>query len=76
MKNRHFIFIATIILLLTACATVPTDDMKFESQFDPRANFSGYKTFGWLVTAEILNDSMSPRLKPVPKAKRILIFNV
>lgn len=58
MKKRHLLFFATIILSLSGCATVPTDDMKFESQFDPRANFSGYKSFGWLVTAEILNDSM------------------
>lgn len=46
-----------IIFLLAGCATVQTQDIKVDAQADPKANFSGYKTYGWLGAAAIVNDA-------------------
>jgi hypothetical protein len=35
---------------------VPVKDIKVDAQADPKAKFSGYKTYTWLGTAAILND--------------------
>jgi hypothetical protein len=44
------------ILLLGGCATIPTQDIRVEARADPKANFSGYKTYDWLGAAAIVND--------------------
>ncbi len=55
--NRNYLPVFIIVLmLLTGCASVPTKDIQVDAQSDPRANFSGYKTYAWLVTAAIVND--------------------
>jgi hypothetical protein len=43
-------------MLLAGCATVPTKDIQIDAQADPKANFSGYKTYAWLGAAAIIND--------------------
>ncbi len=49
-----------VLFTLNACATMDysssTDDIKFESEVDPKANFKGYKTYMWMGSAAILND--------------------
>ena len=44
------------ILLLAACATVPTTDITVDAEADPKANFSGYKSFAWFAAAQLLFD--------------------
>ena len=44
------------IVLLTACTTAPTRDIAVDAEADPKASFSGYKTYSWLATAQLLFD--------------------
>jgi hypothetical protein len=44
------------IVLLTACTTVLTNDIKVDAEADPKARFSGYKTYAWLAAAQLLHD--------------------
>ena len=44
-------------VVLTGCvSTSPTKDIQIDSAADPKANFSGYKTYAWLGAATIIND--------------------
>jgi hypothetical protein len=43
-------------MLLSGCASTPTKDIMIDAQADPKANFSGYKTYTWLGSAAIIND--------------------
>lgn len=45
-----------IIQFLTGCASSLTEDIKVDAEADPKANFSGYKTYAWLGAAAIVND--------------------
>ncbi len=57
IMNRNYLPVFIIALMLfVGCASVPTKDIQVDAQSDPRANFSGYKTYAWLVTAAIVND--------------------
>ncbi|VAX09614.1 hypothetical protein MNBD_GAMMA25-2335 [hydrothermal vent metagenome] len=56
MKKIITISLALSMLILGACAIVKTDDIKISADVDPKANFSGYKTYTWLGSASILND--------------------
>lgn len=44
------------IILLTACSTAPTKDIKVDAEADPKASFSGFKTYAWLAAAQIMFD--------------------
>ncbi len=55
--NRNYLPVFIIVLMLLAgCASVPTKDIQVDAQVDPKANFSGYKTYAWLGAAAIVND--------------------
>ncbi len=43
-------------MLLAGCASAPTKDIELEAAADPKANFSGYKSYAWLGAAAIIND--------------------
>jgi hypothetical protein len=54
---RLLVLVLTLSLsFLSACATIPTGDIKIESEADKKVNFSGYKSYGWLAAAGILRD--------------------
>jgi hypothetical protein len=53
MKKRY---LAVVVLLLAGCSSVPTKDIQFDAEADPKANFSGYKTYAWLGSAAVLSD--------------------
>ena len=57
MRIDRFTFFVVFSLLLAGCTTVPVKDIQFDSEADPKANFSGYKSYGWLGSAAILNDA-------------------
>ncbi len=42
---------------VTGCSTFPKDDIKVESETDPKANLSGYKTYAWLAAVGIVEDA-------------------
>ncbi len=43
-------------VLLVACTSVPTSDINVDAEADPKASFSGYKTFAWFAAAQIVHD--------------------
>ena len=45
-----------LAILLSACTTAPTKDIRVEAESDPKVSFSGYKTYAWLAAAQILFD--------------------
>jgi len=49
-------FVALFILVAAACATVPTSDIKVETETAPGVDLAAYKTYAWLAAAKILND--------------------
>jgi uncharacterized protein YceK len=53
---RSCLLLLICIVLLSGCAPVQTKDIRVDAQADPKANFSGYKTYAWLAAAAILND--------------------
>lgn len=57
MKPKHLIILTCLVLFLAGCATVPVKDIGFDSEADPRVNFKGYKSYAWLGSAAILNDT-------------------
>ena len=57
MNKKHVLIFAIVAMLLAGCASTPVKDIKFEAQVDPKANLSGYKTYAWLGSAAILNDT-------------------
>jgi hypothetical protein len=61
---------------MTGCATVPTDDIKIETEVDPKVNFSGYKTYGWLLTIDMLNDPEGRWKPPAFDANAEIIYLV
>lgn len=54
--NKNIVFLLAL-MFLSGCTQVPTKDINIESQLDPKATFSAYKTYAWLGSAVILNDS-------------------
>lgn len=56
MKRKLLYYFIAVSVFLSACALVPVKDIKVAAQTDPKANFSGYKTYAWMGSAAILND--------------------
>ena len=56
--RKYFYVLLAVAFLITGCATDSklTKDITVKAAADPKANFSGYKTYAWLGAAEILND--------------------
>ena len=44
------------VMLLSACSTAPTKDITVDAEADPKASFSGFKTYAWLASAQIVYD--------------------
>lgn len=45
-----------LVILLGSCASVPTSDINIDAESDPKANFSGFKTYAWFAAAQIVFD--------------------
>jgi hypothetical protein len=56
MKQLLRLFTLAFFMLLTACSTAPTSDITVDAEADPKASISGFKTYAWLATAQIVND--------------------
>jgi len=55
--KKYLFTMATLLLLLTGCASTATDDIKVEADSDPKANLAGYKSYAWLGSAAIVFDN-------------------
>jgi hypothetical protein len=55
--NIKPVYLLTIFaVFVSACTTIPTDDIKVDAEVDQKARISGYKTYAWLGSAAIVND--------------------
>ncbi len=57
MNKNYVLLFVMVFVLLSGCASVPTKDIQVDAQADPKANFSGYRTYAWLGSAAIVNDA-------------------
>jgi len=55
--KKIILAIMVMAWMVTGCSTFPKDDIKVESEVDPKANISGYKTYTWLAAVGILEDA-------------------
>ena len=56
MKKFSLTAVLVLGFLIAGCASFPKDDIEIETEADPTVNFSGYKTYAILGSAEIIND--------------------
>lgn len=56
MKSLAIAGVMLFGIILSGCASFPKDDIEIETEADPKVNFSAYKTYAWLGTAQILAD--------------------
>lgn len=56
MSRSSVILLALAVVMMTGCVSAVVKDIKVDAQADPKAKFSGYKTYAWLGSAAILND--------------------
>jgi hypothetical protein len=57
MKHFYYVIPLALLVLLAGCATSVTKDISIKAEADPKANFSGYKTYAWLGSARIVEDA-------------------
>ena len=58
MNKNNKILCFILSLFIAGCVSVPTTDIEVDAEADSKADFSGYKTYTWLGSAAIVNDSM------------------
>ncbi len=56
MKQLVLAFAISLSVLVSGCVTVPVSDIEIATDADPKVNFSAYKSYAWLGSAQILND--------------------
>jgi hypothetical protein len=56
LRGSGWYVLMSCSLLLAGCATVDTSDIEVVTRTSPQAQFDRYRTYGWLETAEIVND--------------------
>lgn len=55
MNKYYSIMLSVCFLLFMGCSTV-TQDIKVDAELEPKASISGYKTYAWSASAQIVND--------------------
>lgn len=78
MKNLIRLTCIAFILSLNACTTAPTQDIQVDAEADPKASFSGFKTYAWLAAAQIMFDpegQWEPRNVDIDAEVQSMIFN-
>ena len=55
MKSRTLILLLFVIATLSGCATL-TQDIQVQTETAPGIDLAKYKTYGWLLSAEVVND--------------------
>jgi hypothetical protein len=54
--KKYLYTIATMMLLLSGCASSETKDIEVKTESDPNANLAGYKNYAWQGSAAIVFD--------------------
>lgn len=54
--NKYTSFVIAGMLFFTASCASLTKDIKVSSESDPKVSMSGYKTYAWLASAQLLYD--------------------
>ena len=57
MSKIYISLLVFLTLFISGCTSVPTDDISVGAESDPKANFSSDKTYTWLGSATIVQDS-------------------
>ena len=52
MERTYVFLFVTVFMLLSGCASVPTKDIQVDAQADPKASFTGHRTYAWLGSAK------------------------
>ncbi len=55
--NKNYLFLIMIMFVTASCTSTPTKDINVDVQTDTKTNLSGYKSYTWLGSAAIINDS-------------------
>mgnify|MGYP001827353503 FL=1 len=55
--NNIILEIMVVAWVVTGCSSFPKDDIQVESEVDPKANMSGYKTYTWLAAVGMIEDA-------------------
>jgi len=55
MKPHTFFLASLILVLLSSCATM-TQDIRVETETASGIDLAKYKTYGWLLSAKVVND--------------------
>jgi len=74
MNRNYVLLFASVVMLLSSCTSTLTKDITVDAQADPKANFSGYKTYAWLGAAAIINDPYGQWEPPADDADLIVVF--
>ena len=56
LRISQAVLCLSLALSASACAKPLTDDIKTQSEADPRIDFSGMKTYAWAPSAGVVND--------------------
>ncbi|NNJ95068.1 MAG: DUF4136 domain-containing protein [Halobacteria archaeon] len=78
MRQLLHLFAFVFIMMLTACTTAPTKDITVDAEADPKASFSGFKTYAWLASAQIVFDpegQWEPRNVDIDAEVQLMINN-
>jgi len=78
MKQISQLLSLALIVLLTACTTIPTKDIQVDAEADPKASFSVFKTYAWLAAAQIMFDpegQWEPRNVDIDAEVQLIINN-
>jgi hypothetical protein len=78
MRQLLQLFAFVFIMVLTACTTAPTKDITVDAEADPKASFSGFKTYSWLASAQIVFDpegQWEPRNVDIDAEVQLMISN-
>lgn len=75
MKYRA-ISALVMIAFMAGCASFPKDDIKIETEADPKVNFANYKTYAWLGDLIALKDTYGHWQPPKFDAASEIVYQI
>ena len=74
--NKRILLGLVLTVFFAGCTTFPKDDIRVAAEADPKANFSGYKTYAWLGSVGIVNDPQGHWEPPKFDADAEIVFQI
>ena len=74
-RRLFYIGLVVAFVLSTSCATL-TSDIDVESHADPKADFSKYKSYAWLGSAQVVYDPIGQWEQPTLDTDGEVKFNI